>query len=259
MENDSYIHNNHLLCNEQSFSMRLTIPHCQNLSSAPSNDRIEKKKDSIWHILAPSLIGMFLCIVCLCGTTWAWYTASKSSNVASVKTADYTVNIGINDTLNTQSNEATDIQLLDGKSIYTASLYANRTYVFCLRPAGKATTGFCKIIFEGTEYYTEQIAKDSSISFTVNTSKDGDMQIECFWGTCAVQDITKIGDGSIIGVPVSQEVQSVANDDPAVDQGDMQENDDAEPEEQNIESVEQENVIQLEEGIENEQTPVTES
>lgn len=227
MENDSYLCNRHLLCNERPVLVQLPESHCKNLSSAPFKVKTEKKKDSVWQILAPSLIGLFLCIACFCGTTWAWFSVSRSSNIASVKTASYEVNIGLTD-----SSQTNKIELLDGKSIYKADLSENHSYIFCLQAEGEATTGFCKVIFEGVEYYTDQIAKDSSLSFTVNTSQNKEIQIECFWGTCAVQDGTKISNGSIIGTSASenQDVQPITAD-TAVNQSEVQESADLTPEE----------------------------
>ena len=31
----------------------------------------EKRSDGLMHILAPSVIGIFICAVCLCGVSWA--------------------------------------------------------------------------------------------------------------------------------------------------------------------------------------------
>lgn len=251
MENDSYLYNRHLLCNERPVLMQLPESHCKNLSSAPFKVKTEKKKDSIWHILAPSLIGLFLCIACFCGTTWAWFSVSRSSNIASVKTASYEVNIGLTD-----SSQTNKIELLDGKSTYRANLSENHSYTFCLEAEGEATTGFCKITFEGMEYYTDQIAKDSSLSFTVNTSQNKEIQIECFWGTCAVQDGIKISNGSVVGTPVSenQDVQSITAD-TTMNQSDAQENSDLTSEESTTDSVDnvekEEKLNQEEKAIQN--------
>ncbi len=40
-------------------------------------DREKKeRKDSLVPLLLPSVLGIFICMICVCGMTWAWYSAS---------------------------------------------------------------------------------------------------------------------------------------------------------------------------------------
>ena len=44
---------------------------------------------SIYRILAPSVIGIFICAICLCGASWAWFTASTSTGTTAIQSSSY--------------------------------------------------------------------------------------------------------------------------------------------------------------------------
>ena len=53
----------------------------------------KKRSDGLSHLLAPSVIGACICAVCLCGASWAWFTASSSAGTAKIQAASYTVSV----------------------------------------------------------------------------------------------------------------------------------------------------------------------
>ena len=59
----------------------------------PKRAEKETRIDGVFHILAPSLAAFCLCAVCLCGASWAWFTASSGIGAAKVQAATYTVEI----------------------------------------------------------------------------------------------------------------------------------------------------------------------
>ena len=162
-----------------------------------------RASEDIWHLLAPSLMGIVLCVVCLCGTSWAWFTVSRSSSVTPIQTAVYTVQLTVDDE---------DVpQTLDGESIMKIGMTKGQTYRISLKANGTASTGYCKVTFEDQTYYTDQIGTDDTLAFTVNTSKDSTMEIESQWGTCALESVDKIAAGRVIG---EQLIQSKENNTP---------------------------------------------
>lgn len=42
----------------------------------------EKKPASLTALLMPSLLGVAICLVCLCSLTWAWFTATQNRRCA---------------------------------------------------------------------------------------------------------------------------------------------------------------------------------
>lgn len=169
------------------------------------DDAKEHNGESIWHLLAPSLMGIGLCVVCLCGTSWAWFTASRSSSVTPIQTANYTVALTV--------DEQDVPQTLDGESIMKIQMSGGQSYAISFKANGTASTGYCKVIFEGKTYYTDQIGVDDTFSFTVNTSQDSTMEVEAQWGTCALESVDKINSGAVIGEQLSQSDENNTPDD----------------------------------------------
>ena len=57
-------------------------------------DKVKKeRKDSLVPLLLPSVLGIFICTVCICGMTWAWYTASVETPTQKLTSACYEVTV----------------------------------------------------------------------------------------------------------------------------------------------------------------------
>ena len=176
----------------------------------PKRAEKETRIDGVFHILAPSLAAFCLCAVCLCGASWAWFTASSGIGAAKVQAATYTVEI---------KYKATDTNVWqDGE--YQISLDGGKTYELRITPAetATATNGYCTVKigkitgeeFVGKTYSTDQIPKDSSreFSFTVQANEDAILMITPKWGTGSGTEKEKINSGKTIEYGTAQsEVQ----------------------------------------------------
>ena len=47
--------------------------------------------ENILRLLVPSLLGILLCMICLAGTTWAWFTASVQTQPQTIEPAEQTL------------------------------------------------------------------------------------------------------------------------------------------------------------------------
>lgn len=153
----------------------------------------EIRSDGVIHILAPSIIGIFICAICLCGASWAWFTASTGSTTTKIQAATYSVEV----TAEAEAADAPVTVASNGTSEIT--LESGRTYTVTLQATGTAENGFCIVNFEGIDYYTKQLAPGMRLTFTVNTSKDSTMTLTPQWGTCAAEPANKIKGGESIG------------------------------------------------------------
>mgnify|MGYP004465851509 CR=1 FL=1 len=157
-----------------------------------------ERKAGIGRMLAPSVVSIILCAICLFGTSWAWFTVTQKKTVDPIRTASYTGAVIVN-------NEAVSaVQSEKGITAYTVSLKANTLYTITIKANGDASTGYYIVCFGGQEYYTKQILKGESITFTANFAEAGDMTIIPQWGTCTVagdkiEDETKLGNGTKLG------------------------------------------------------------
>ena len=161
----------------------------------PKRAEKETRIDGVFHILAPSLAAFCLCAVCLCGASWAWFTASSGIGAAKVQAATYTVEIACDTETGVWQ---------DGE--YQISLYGNhdgkKTHNLCITPAetATATDGFCDVTIGDKTYQTTQIPKGSSLEFSVKVqaNKDAKLSITPHWGTGPDTDTKKISSGAKI-------------------------------------------------------------
>ena len=51
--------------------------------------------ENILRLLVPSLLGILLCMICLAGTTWAWFTASVQTQPQTIEAANYDIAVSI--------------------------------------------------------------------------------------------------------------------------------------------------------------------
>lgn len=169
----------------------------------------EKRSDGLMHILAPSMLAICICAICLCGVSWAWFTVSTSTGTAKIQAAAYTVSVTA-----TQGETPLTPTEENGSTVFT--LEANKEYQIEIKPTGNATTGYCKVNFEGTDYYTVQLPS-GTLLFTVYASENGSLTVTPKWGTFAVaSEDNTIADGGKIGTkPVSStesDTKEIPND-----------------------------------------------
>lgn len=158
------------------------------LAKTSGGKRMQKEKhsDNIVHILAPSVLGLCICAVCLCGMSWAWFTASTAASATTIRSA----------TLQIEDVKLGEKKLTsDGNGRYTITeqLTENsNTLRFKATDSSTATKGFCKISIKigdsaETSYYTEDIAdkKAHTVTITVNniSNEDVTITVEPIWGS----------------------------------------------------------------------------
>lgn len=169
----------------------------------------EKKSASLTALLMPSLLGVAICLVCLCSLTWAWFTATQNSGVQPIQSATATVTASLNGTA-----------LGELKVGEPCSL--NGTGTLTLHMAGDAQYAYVLIKVGGTEYHTDYLSATKDYTITVNES--GAALTLC-WGKQDSLPGTAVGDGGSIGT-AQQEPSDTPDEQPAVN-GDSQQTPDA--------------------------------
>ncbi len=161
-----------------------------------------KNKGSILFIIAPSVIGICICAIGLCGTSWAWFTASNRVGTAASRSATFQIaNVRI-----VPKDETGKISVLEETGKYKAELKKN-TYTLSFQVSENSTSnGYCCItVFEkgntaGTAYYTENI--EGNYTVHIITDKEITVEIEPIWGNVKKRisgNIVLIGSGGTIG------------------------------------------------------------
>lgn len=138
--------------------------------------RIETKKqsDGLLHLLALSAVGLCTCLICLCGVSWAWFTATTSMGTAVIQAATYTVDVS--------ADESGGVEITTESGTSTVTFTAAGSYTITLTPTGTAQNGYCKISSAEGDHYTEQLTS-GELSFTVNADANSELTITPQWGT----------------------------------------------------------------------------
>ncbi len=145
-----------------------------------------------------AFLSIVLCMVCLAGTTWAWFTANQTAPVGNITSARYAVAVHV---MTNGESVAAREQCGD---LVTYSLDANKSYTVSLT-TGKdstASTGYCLVSIDNKVYYTSPITAETTFSFTYQTgvevpdgltkaayeklvseAKDTSLTVAWYWGT----------------------------------------------------------------------------
>lgn len=150
---------------------------------------------SILRMLCPSLLGIMVCLICLAGMSWAWFTAgvqSQSTITAGSYTLNETVKVKTSGT-SADSADAANTGTLKKESDGTYTLAANTQYVVTLKPSATPKNGgYCilKMTYAGDgganveeKYCTVALTSDNEFNFTIdNGSKAVKCQLIAAWG-----------------------------------------------------------------------------
>ena len=157
------------------------------LAKTSGGKRMQKEKhsDNIVHILAPPVLGLCICAVCLCGMSWAWFTASTAASATTIRSA----------TLQIEEVKLDDKELTsDGKGRYTITeqlTKKNYKLSFKATENSTATKGFCKISIKignsaETSYDTVDIADKNAHTVTITVNNNSNeyitITVEPIWG-----------------------------------------------------------------------------
>ncbi len=151
--------------------------------------RIETKKqsDGLLHLLALSAVGLCACLICLCGVSWAWFTATASTGTTVIQAATYTVDV---------SAENESVKIVPESGTTTAIFTDAGEYTITLTPTGTAQNGYCKISYAEVDYYTGQLPT-GELHFTVNADANSELTVTPQWGSYSGDP--NLSSGGIIG------------------------------------------------------------
>lgn len=163
----------------------------------------EEKPASLTALLMPSLLGVAICLVCLCSLTWAWFTATQNSGVQPIQSATATVTAELGDTALDELKVGEPCSL-------------NGTGTLTLHMAGDAQYAYVVIKVGDKEYHTDYLTADG---YTITVNESGATLTLC-WGKQDSLPGTAVENGGSIGT-AQQEPSDTPDEQPAVN-GDSQ-------------------------------------
>ena len=164
----------------------------------------EKKPASLTALLMPSLLGVAICLVCLCSLTWAWFTATQNSGVQPIQSATATVTASLNDT------DLGELKVGEPCSL-------NGTGTLTLHMDGSAQYAYVLIKVGGTEYHTDYLTADG---YTITVNESGATLTLC-WGKQDSLPGTAVENGGSIGT-AQQEPSDTPDEQPATSNNSQQ-------------------------------------
>ena len=149
-----------------------------------------KPTDSnIMRLLLPSFLGIVLCMICLAGMTWAWFSASVQTAPQTITAANYDITVTVTD----EEGESVSLnKLLIAGQAYTVKLMATGT--------AKKFGGYCVVPSGGTSLYTVSLKPDDSLTFTLIPPENATYTFTAVWGSYSgkpnIQDGCTVGEKS---------------------------------------------------------------
>ena len=166
----------------------------------PKHGKVSDKEFT--RIMISSVLGIMLCVICLAGLTWAWFSGSVSSAANNITAASFNIQIDVN-----VKGTETPVPRTVENGIYSFSLENNKAYDVKIKAGGTATTGYCEVLFGKNVYHTIQIFNISDesnsgsilstdrpqeINFTVNATDSTFLKIVPQWGSYAIAEGEKL-------------------------------------------------------------------
>lgn len=149
--------------------------------------RESKHSPGLPRLLGPSFIGALLCVACLVGSTLAWFQASRTISVASIKTGSFRI------TATVMEGE----KAVDGDGT-TYKLTAGNTYTVTLSRADDSTSRRGYVFFTyGDQTYTTAPFEEN-FTFTLVPSDDVILTFGASFGVPTAETPT-IASGETIG------------------------------------------------------------
>ena len=157
----------------------------------PNRDNNKEYCRGIYRILAPSIVGIGICTVCLCGASWAWFNASVGSTMQTIKTPTYQF-----EPIIVKSNESA---LTADNGVYT--LAADTEYTVEIKTTGTVgATGYCTLVINDSDKRnTVQISAGDTFSFKILANEDASIKLTGKWGTSSNEG-ERIANGAEISI-----------------------------------------------------------
>lgn len=161
------------------------------------NTKPDKLTDKAFsRLLVTSILGILVCVACLCSTTWAWFTGSAEGKDNQIKMAD---NCLLTVTVTASGETLENIE--SGVALATGV-----TYVVTLSSPADTGSGYCLIKTATDTYYTDYIARHTgetqTRTFTVTVEETQTVAFIPRWGIYASE--CDVADGGTLRIPAPQ-------------------------------------------------------
>ena len=127
---------------------------------------IDATDKAFFKMIAPSILGIFACMICLVTLTWAWYTEGAET-VTVIEAANYTATVNVS---KTESGATVSDGCLEASFEYTVEITTNAT---------DNTIGFCEVRINDLIFVTNK----AGVTFTLTVDEDSTLVVDALWGS----------------------------------------------------------------------------
>lgn len=151
------------------------------------NKNTDKLTDKAFsRMMLTSVLGILVCLVCLCSATWAWFTADVSNNSNTIGTGQFDLEVSVNDVRLERSS--------DRANVYTFKKAGSYTVTLKMTEDTTVTKGYCIITANGKPYKTASINNvdgTNPFKFTLDVKEDGmTVEFTSAWGIPIPEDVS---------------------------------------------------------------------
>ena len=123
------------------------------------------------RLMLTSVLGILVCIVCLCSATWAWFSTDTSFDGNKVSSGEFNISVSVTDA---NSTVTTLTENAVGETAYTFENEGIYTVTLKMTADTTVSKGFCRMSVGGDTYYTASINTDTDpFTFTVEVKEAG--------------------------------------------------------------------------------------
>ena len=156
----------------------------------------EKLSDKAFaRIALTSILGILVCIICLCSTTYAWFTGSVQVDNNTFKAADACLlSVSV-------YKDGTEVAIIDTDN--SATLECEGMYTVTLTLPKESASGYLVLTVDGQEYYSDYLQRnddtDQTLTFTLNVKAAKNVTFTARWGIYSGDCHVKNGETLTIG------------------------------------------------------------
>ena len=156
----------------------------------------EKLSDKAFARLAiTSILGILVCIICLCSTTYAWFSGSVQVDSNTLKGAgECLLSVSV-------YKDGTEKAIIDTN--HSATLECDGTYSVTLTLPNESASGYLVLTVDDQEYYSDYLQgndnTDQTLTFTLNVKAAKTVTFTARWGIYSGECHVKNGETLTIG------------------------------------------------------------
>ena len=125
-----------------------------------------------------TILGILVCIICLCSTTYAWFTSSVQGDNNKIRTAD-TCLLSVS-----VYKDGAEEAIIDTQKPITFE--CEGTYTVTLTLPKESASGYLVLTVDGQEYYSDYLQRnddaDGALTFTLNVKAAKTVTFTARWG-----------------------------------------------------------------------------